>query len=336
MESPYTEQFNIGFARQLPNNMAIAVDFVARNRLHATSALAAALDLNLFNRSAARGGPVIRRCTPAEASNPLANCSNGPIQITQSIDRNQYKALLVKVDKRFSDRYQFTASYALSTLKGFFIGEDLTNWFGNPGPLGDDARHRFAFSGVIDLPWNFQASIISVLVSKGPFNARIPGTVDLNGDGTGGDTLPGLRINRLNRGVDRNELISLVNAYNSNVVLPTCNAANGQCGLRPLVLPQNFEFGDNFQSHDIRITKRIRITENMSIEAMGEVFNVFNNANLGGFSSTLDQGNFVLSGGSFNIVPPSSFNYGRPTLRVGQSFGTGGPRAFQFGGRFIF
>ena len=45
---------------------------------------------------------------------------------------------------------------------------------------------------------------------------------------------------------------------------------------------------------------------------IGEVFNVFNVANLTGYSNVLNQP-----------------NYGQPSARAGQAFGTGGPRAFQ-------
>ena len=57
----------------------------------------------------------------------------------------------------------------------------------------------------------------------------------------------------------------------------------------------------------------------MSLQVLGEVFNVFNIANLGGYSNNLLNSAF-----------------GQPTSRAGNIFGTGGPRAFQVGGRFSF
>ena len=52
---------------------------------------------------------------------------------------------------------------------------------------------------------------------------------------------------------------------------------------------------------------------------IGEVFNLFNFANLSGYS-----GNLLGAG------------FGQPTSRITQVFGSGGPRAFQLGGRFEF
>src|SRR5207244_3455527 len=62
LETPYSEQFTIGVQRQLGNTMAVSVDFVQRNRVHNTQGLGAAIDYNHFNRSAARGGPVLPVC----------------------------------------------------------------------------------------------------------------------------------------------------------------------------------------------------------------------------------------------------------------------------------
>ena len=76
--------------------------------------------------------------------------------------------------------------------------------------------------------------------------------------------------------------------------------------------------GDDFWSHDVRFTKTVKIQERFQIQGFLEVFNILNISNLTGFSTT---------------IGPS---FGQPTARVGQAFGTGGPRAFQFGGRFSF
>lgn len=341
METPYSEQFTIGVQRQLPHNMALSADFVLRERVHEISGgsigVGSAIDLNHFNRVAAKGGPVIPKCaTLAQATNPNALCSNGPIPVIQTIGRNTYKALLMKLDKRFSNRYQFTASYALSSFRGFFLRgglpEDQDNWFANPGPLDNDSRHRLTVSGVANLWWGVQASVIAVYASTSPFNARIPGDVDLNGDGVAGDTLPGLKINDLGRGTDKATLLQLVNQYNATFAKPS----NGL--IRPLVVAPDIKFGDNFQSQDVRFSKQIHFKERYAIEGLVEVFNIFNISNLTGYSTTLDVANYAkpTDPADQSIILPTSFRFARPSGRAGQAFGTGGPRAFQFGARFTF
>ena len=319
---PYSLDYSFGVQHQLPHNMAVSADFVLRRALHGL----VEYDANFFKRSSATGGPIVPACVGAAAANPAALCTNGPVQTIASIDRNEYKALLVKVEKRFSNRFQFTASYALSSLVGFFETQNTTNLFGTTGDLGADARHRLTFSGVVDIPKGFQASIIATFASKPPFNALLPSTIDINGDGNNGgmnaETLPGLATNSLNRGTSAKNLFNLVNQFNANFAGKT----DGQGAIIPaLALPTHFSFGKNFQSEDIRFTKTFRIREKVNVQAFAEVFNLFNIANLGGFTSTLDKA------GSAN------FNFGQPTTRLGgNNFGTGGPRSIELGARFNF
>lgn len=310
LESPYSEQFTFGIQRQLTKDMILNVDFVRRNRVHTLIQT----DANRFNRPAATGGPKIRPCVGAEAANPTVQCSNGSIDLTQSSGRSNYKAMLVKLDKRFSNRFQLTASYALASLTEFDIDENLDDMFGNPVPQG--SKHTLTISGVVELPWGIQGSLISYYASRGPFNARLSGTAsDLNGDGTQGDTLPGLRENTLGRGVGKDEFIALVEQFNTNFAGKM--VPNGAT-IGRVTLPSDFDFGDNFLSQDVRLSKAFKFKERYTTSIFIEAFNVFNIANLTGYSTTINSG------------------FGRPTGRAGQNFGTGGPRALQLGGRFSF
>jgi hypothetical protein len=312
LQIPLSEQMSLGMQHQFGGNLSVSADFVLRKQIHQLFQN----DYNNFKRIASLGGPKIPKCVGTAAINPAAQCSNGPISVIQSGGRNDYRALLVKVDKRFSSRYQFTVSYALSSLTGFFTGEDLTDYFRFHGPLDNDSRHRLTVSGVVNLPWDFQASLIAVYASRPPFNARIASTNDLNGDGTFSDTLPGIKINDLGRGIGRTAFLQLVNQFNADRAGKT--DAQGAT-IRTLIVPTNFRFGDNFHSEDIRITKTFKFRERFQVQGFFEVFNLFNISNLTGYNNSLTSGNF-----------------GTPTSRAGQSFGTGGPRAIQLGGRFSF
>jgi hypothetical protein len=319
LQIPYSEQASIGAQHQFGGNLTVSADFVLRKQVHQLFQA----DYNDFKRVAALGGSIIPKCVGAAAINPAAQCSNGPIGVVQSGGRNDYRALLVKVDKRFSSRFQFTVSYALSSLTGFYTTSnpdggplDLTNYFAFHGPLDNDSRHRLTVSGVVNLPWDFQASVIAVYASRPPFTARIASTNDLNGDGTTSDNLPGLKFNDLGRGTSRTQFLQLVNTFNATLAgKPDAAGAT----IKTLIVPANFTFGDDFQSEDIRITKTFKVRERMQIQGFFEVFNLFNISNLTGFDNSLTSGNF-----------------GTPTARAGQSFGTGGPRAIQLGGRFSF
>jgi len=89
-----------------------------------------------------------------------------------------------------------------------------------------------------------------------------------------------------------------------------------------LSIPSNYDLGTPIFSQDFRITKEFAIRERYRFSAFGEFFNAFNIANL-----------------TYNASPTvNSSAFGQPTGRVGQAstFGSGGPRAIQVGGRFTF
>jgi hypothetical protein len=104
-----------------------------------------------------------------------------------------------------------------------------------------------------------------------------------------------------------------------DVVITLRNRSIGYQIINPISLPTMFSNGDSFMSQNLRLTRNIALTEKVTLSLIAEAFNVFNIANLTGYSNVLNQP-----------------NYGQPSARVGQVFGTGGPRSFQFGTRLTF
>ncbi|HKV40468.1 MAG TPA: TonB-dependent receptor [Blastocatellia bacterium] len=322
LQVPYSLQYSFGVEHQLPHNLALSADFVLRKQVHQLIQT----DENFNNRVPALGGSVIPGCQGANAINPAAKCSNGPINVVQSSARSTYKALLVKIDKRLAnDRFEFTGSYALSSLRGYTFTDSggtgrpvsLENWFGNQFDSDADSRHRFTFSGVVNIPRGFQASIIATVATAPPYSALLPSNIDLVGDGGFGGPIPGVPVNSINRGTSFATLQSMVSQFNTQFAGKP--DAHGSI-IPALVLPNSVRFGKTFQSEDMRLTKTFSMKERAKIQLFAECFNVFNIANLS-FQKSAEQ-----------IGP----GYGQPTGRDGQAFGTGGPRAFQFGARFSF
>jgi len=308
----YARHLTLGMQREIRKDLVVTADFVYR---HGFREDLGALDYNRFFRQA---GPVIPRCVGTQAADPRANCSTGPIGIRTSAGRSVYRALLVKVDKRFSKRFQFLASYALAAAQGMNGVTNLDNWFENWGPTG--GRHGLNVSGIVDLPYRVQLSFISSMGTRGPYRPQL-GSVDLDGDGQDTAFLPGWNVP--DRKPTKQRLESAAAAWNSNYPdLPNGQRPRTSRGqtIPRLVLPGDYSFGDNFSSQDIRVTKSFVYRERYKLNVFVEGFNVFNIANLGGISNSLNN--------------PASF--GIPTSRAGQVFGSGGPRAFQLGSRFSF
>lgn len=303
---------NIGVQRELRRDMVLTVDYVRRVFVNT---LLGSLDYNRFNRFInGAQTPVIPRCTAAQRNNPAAQCSNGQITFWTPGGRDVYNGLLVKLDKRFSNRYLFTASYALTGRYGVNGISNLDNWFANWGPTG--SRHILNVSALVDLPLGFQVGFISAMSSRGPVMPTVS-NADIDGDGTTTTPIPGVDYNCFNRGCDKDDLARAVAAWNQNFAGKV--DARGTA-IPTLTLPANYEFGDSFSSQDIRVTKKFTWKDHYSFSVFGEMFNVFNIANLGGHS--------------FNLSNTATF--GQPTNRASQVFGSGGPRALQLGARFTF
>ena len=130
-------------------------------------------------------------------------------------------------------------------------------------------------------------------------------------------SLPGSRVNRFNRGLGKSDLARLVEEFNRN--LAGTRTPRGQLIPR-ITLPSAYELGDCRLSQDLRISRRFRFQERYELKLLGEVFNLFNVANLSGFSGNLRE----------------TAALGQATSRVQQVFGSGGPRAFQLAARFSF
>jgi len=315
---PYSESFSIGVQRELPWNMAINADFVFRRYLHTFFQR----DRALFNRAASLGGPIIPACTGTQATNPAVRCLNGPFEVLEGSGREDYKGLLLKLERRFTSRYQFTASYAYSRLRGFDYDLDLNNPFRFSGFGSADRPHIFSFSGVADLPLGFRAGLIMSFESGAPMTVKIPGVTalnsDLNGDGTSNDLLPGTGFNTVNRDISASDLSRLVDQYNTQFAgKPALRGSN--LFFPRLALPSNFGLGDSFQSTEVRLSKEFNVvTERLKLELTGEVFNLFNTSNKLRFRGDLDSG------------------FGQATDKASPTFGLGGPRVFQIGGRIKF
>jgi hypothetical protein len=320
-EAAYALHFNLGVQRELAQDIVLSTDFAVRRFVHTPLF---GIDYNRFNRRPQ--GPVIPRCTEAQRNDLSAVCSTGPITFDNTSGIATYRGLLVRLEKRFSRGTQFLVSYALANYTGTVgprgpnqpaSGFNNDNWFENYGPLPSERRHVLNLSGFVNLPWRFQASFALSASSRPPFLAYVNG-MDFNGDGTQEDLLPGSRVNQFNRGLGKDDLPALVEGYNQQFA--NKRTLGGQTAPL-LVLPANYSFHDNLFTQDVRLSRTFSLgSERVRLLLFGEVFNLFNIANLLGYSG--------------NIANPAQF--GQPGERFSQIFGSGGPRAFQLGMRVSF
>jgi hypothetical protein len=321
----HANHFNVGVQRQMTNEMSVQADLVYRKGKNQTPGgfFGASVDYNKFNSIE---GPIIPRCTTTAAANdPNAECSSGPINFWWPGAESEYKALLVRLDKRLSHRYQFTVSYALQSSQSVRdVTQNLNDFMATYGP--DAPRHNLTIAGLVDLPARFQISLVSTYLSHDPIAPTINGFDNTGTNTTTGGYTPLLGI--LGQGysgyLSQDDLQSLVNQYNSQFAGTLTPA--GKAGISPnqkyptITLPSSYQLGDSYSSQDIRVTKMIGLGRGVDLRLIGECFNVFNISNVTNFN--------------YNLVNTGTF--GKPNQRVGQTFGSGGPRAFQIAARVSF
>jgi hypothetical protein len=318
--------FNAGFQREMGDNMIVQADVVYRKMLHGTPGgfFGASVDYNKFRSLA---GPVIPRCaTTALANDPNAQCSSGAINFWWPGATAEYKALLLKVDKRFSNKYMFTASYALQSSHSILdVTQNLDDFFATYGP--DQPRHQVGLSAMVELPWKVQLSALSSFQSRPPVAPTIAGVDNTGTNAIGGSPYTPL-LGVLGKGyaafLSTNDLAALVDEYNSTIagtLTPAGRAGTSANQRYPrITLPADYQLQDVFSSQDVRVTKTFRMRDRVDLRIIGEVFNILNISNLTNFN--------------FNLVVPATF--GKANQRVGQTFGSGGPRAFQLAARVSF
>jgi hypothetical protein len=294
LATPYVQQFNLGFQTELLNNLVVSVDAI-----------------HSFGSKFIIGRQI------GVVNNPVIGGPDAVVNIESSV-KNWFDGLLVNVQKRYSNRATFNASYTLSKTFNFSNDDQIPFQQSGPidpsrlilekGPAPNDERHRFSFAGVFDLPYGFQISPIYTLASDVPIDIRLPG---------GGTRIPVIQRNAGGRQFRTgSELNDFIIQFNSRS-LPGSPL--------PLV-PGDLKFGDSFQSFDLRLTKGIRLSERLNVQAIVEAFNLFNVTNIRGVNNV----NFS---GFQNALGPG---FGTPLQTAGGVFGTGGPRSFQLAARVQF
>ena len=321
LQNPMVHQMNLGFQRELGSKFVARADYVRNVGTHF----------------------IIGRIIGTVPFNPVVG---GPetVKNLESSVRTQYDGLLLSVEKRFSNRHQFRASYTLS--KAFnFANDDQIPFSNGPinssnlqleyGPTPNDQRHRLVLSGVFELPGAVRLAPIFTLASAVPVDILLP-----DGSSRVCELQRNAGARQFHTGRELNAALSQINAAGGSL----CPNADPSTGFRSRVLlplvADDLRFGDDFSSLDLRVSKVFKLGERLTIEPIAEVFNLFNvtnvlgvsNVNYSGFNNVLVRDSNDQAGAGF--LQSSSF--GQPVTTAGGVFGSGGPRAFQFAARLTF
>lgn len=268
--SAYAHQFSVGMSRLIGQNFGVTADLIVVQRKSDRDTV----DLNLPD--------------PVTRVRPFTQFAR--VNFWQPTADNRYQALLLKVDKRLSNRYQYLASYTLSRSEDDSFQNVYGDHYGfikrvNPGPA--DRRHRLVLSGIVQMPWDVQASVIADFRSSLPMNP-ISG-IDINADGYANDLPAG--VTRFSGCRDLN--LSAINVFRQGRGLPA---------IAEVTCP-------GFSNLDLRLSKTLSVGGGHHMELIGQLFNIANRANYNIPSNNITAATF---GRSTSLLP----NINAPSRQV--------------------
>ncbi|HEV2387738.1 MAG TPA: TonB-dependent receptor [Candidatus Acidoferrales bacterium] len=192
------------------------------------------------------------------------NTTFGRVDQQQPSGNMEYKALYVTLQKRYSHRTQFLASYTYTHMydnNPLVRYVDPFNQHEDWGPASGERRHKIVGSGSVLLPYGFTYGMIWTWASQLPWNP-LAGR-DLNHDGFNSDFVPGTTRNSGSRDLN----------------LAAVNAWRGLNGLAPIAASQILS--SRIDDIDARISKTFTLHERYQLEGILQAFNLFNTTNFG-------------------------------------------------------
>jgi len=173
VEQPFTQQWHANVERDLGHNLVAEVGYIGSKGHN----LPFYGDPN--TRPSEYGADGVKRLVPGA---PLRFPSWGRIRTRINIARSIYHGMTMGLNKRFSDGWQFQASYTLGNAKDTWSGGQIggsdfdngagsaTDWYDPEyefGPSSFDVRHNFVFNAVYQLPFGRNASGLAGVFAKG-------------------------------------------------------------------------------------------------------------------------------------------------------------------------
>ena len=290
LQTPYTRQTAFGWSHQLMTSTVITTDFVWNE----------GRDLNTRPRLNTRpvGQPSAARRLAFVGLNPNA----GGTRASSSYGKSDYKALILGFKRRMYKGLDFTATYTLAEAKSTIgsAGDELNSnnlqqaelFYDDPRVFGPsnrtDARHSGTVAAVIQAPWGITVSPIFIYRSALPVSIY-----------EGLDT---------NRNGELNDIPVKAYAFDGVDKAPrelgTCETWN--CGR-----------GAKRTAFNLRVSKSFRLGGSAQIEAIGEIFNLFNAKNPSGFLTRRLFGDGTPNG---DFLQPTEYagDFQNTEQRVGQ------------------
>jgi hypothetical protein len=290
LQQPYTRQANAGWTHQLDSSTALNVDVVRADGRD--------INTRLRINQLVNGRRYL-------ADLPLQPNSN-QFRVALSEGTSLYRALIVGVNRRMSNHLDVSASYTLADAKSIIgsaadetdanLVQDVRDPFGavqNAPLTRTDARHRVSLSGIVEAPYGVNVAPIFLYQSALPTHS-FEG-LDLNADGNNNDkTARAYRYTGLN-----------ADGSATYEEIGDCTTVN--CSWRA-----------PYSQMNLRVSKSFGMRGASRVEAIAEIFNLFNAKNPSIPLTTRRLGSTGAPLGSFMQPTGYAGDFGQPEQRVGQ------------------
>jgi hypothetical protein len=235
----------------------------------------------------------------SKASPILPGAPLGNIVETDSLGWSDYKGLWLTANERPMKGLQFNASYTLSKSTdtnslstAAIVVQDSYNIADSEGPSDFDARHRFVINAIYDLPFKgnrvkegWQIAVVTQAQTGSPVNivTGIPTFTGVNNtlrpDLIGDPTVLGQVTPWFSNSVCDPRITTGAGSCVSGTVfaLPVSPAGVFHFGN----LGRNAVYGPGFGNTDFSVIKNMELGHDARLQFRVEVFNLFNQANLG-------------------------------------------------------
>ena len=289
IKQPYSDQFSIGWSHQLDSSTVFDVDYIhSRGR-----------DLGWRIR--------LSQWNPGTTFRQFADLGLSPANFTIDISdgKSRYDGVNLGVRRRMSAGLSFSAWYSLSSAKSLTGNAsdelNIDNIQNHLDPYADvqfgpsgrsDARHRVSVSAVWQAPYGITVSPVFRYRSALPINLT-----------------HGLDLNANNNNNDITDTSFVFDGLNEDGTATF--KENGACETI------NCGRGASQSQFNLRVSKGFRLVGTARVEAIAEIFNLFNAKNPAGFI-----GRRFLANGTPNpaFMQPTEFagDFQNPEQRVGQ------------------
>jgi Carboxypeptidase regulatory-like domain len=266
--TPYTDQLTIGYEKQLARNMAVSADYVrafSRDLLMSKDLNPGLRATTAVTSPLVRQGSATLNAAVAELQVKYPGFAPFTTAVTQpqNVGKIDYDALLLSVNKRFSNNYSARVSYTLAysrgntsgngvAASGFQVLDDLHLDL-NEGPSAFDTRHNFVVSGQALVPrtGGLNVSWVARALSGSPFSLT-NANIDPDRNGTQAEPLP-------------------EGSYSGN--------GTDAFTVKNYKSERNGAYGPGFFELDARLGYHVSLSNRRRVEAFVDLFNLTNRTN---------------------------------------------------------